>query len=30
MNKYGKYIWSSLGPTPEDNMIRIVEMKSKI
>jgi hypothetical protein len=30
MTKYEKYIWSSSGLPPENNMIRIVETRSKI
>jgi hypothetical protein len=30
MTKYEKYIWSSLGLGPKDNMIRIVKTKSKV
>ncbi len=30
MIKYEKYIWSSLGPTPEDNMIKIGKTKNKV
>jgi hypothetical protein len=30
MTKYEKYIWSSSGLPPENNMIRIIETRSKV